>query len=323
MKQKENDLVSILVPCYNHEKYIEDCLKSLIQQEYKNIELVLCDDFSIDSSWNIIKKYEKKLNERFVRTVLIRNSSNLGLTKTLNKMLDKANGKYIKIIASDDMLLPTCINDSVNIFEKNPEIGVIVSNGWCVEEEYRFGENGKYSIFYEVDPILDEKSLFNNLYWINNILAAGVCLKHEVYDKYGNYDENINIEDWEYWLRLSRANVIFFYNKKAEVIYRKNANSMTSAVKNSQLETRRKRIHEAEMKIIEKYGVFFDKSIYAKRKYYAIVGELDFAQNNALKEMGRLVERELEKFYRNERKFLGLKDRIYLEWNWIKGNYKS
>ena len=58
-------MISILVPCYNHEKYVEDCLKSLINQDYSNIEIIIYDDCSSDNSFNMIMKWENNLKKRF------------------------------------------------------------------------------------------------------------------------------------------------------------------------------------------------------------------------------------------------------------------
>ena len=63
----EQPLVSILMPCYNHENFLPDCLDSILGQTYENIELLICDDCSPDGSWTVIESYEARLRQRFAR----------------------------------------------------------------------------------------------------------------------------------------------------------------------------------------------------------------------------------------------------------------
>ena len=97
-------LVSVCVPAYNHEKYIAECIQSIIEQDYKNIELIIINDGSKDKTDEVIKSYEQKCQERFVRFEY-RNRGNRGLSETLNEMVDWSHGKYFSAIASDDILL--------------------------------------------------------------------------------------------------------------------------------------------------------------------------------------------------------------------------
>ena len=92
-----NELVSIIVPIYNVEKYLEKCIISLINQTYKNIEIILVNDGSPDNSLDICKKYQLK-DERIV----ILDKSNGGLSDARNYGIERAKGKYITCVDSDD-----------------------------------------------------------------------------------------------------------------------------------------------------------------------------------------------------------------------------
>ena len=83
----KNSLVSIITPVYNHEPYLEQYFESLIIQDYKNIELIIVDDASSDKSWKIIEKKEKILDERSIKTKFFRNESNIGLLRTMDKLM--------------------------------------------------------------------------------------------------------------------------------------------------------------------------------------------------------------------------------------------
>ena len=89
-------LVSVIIPCYNHQNYVEKSLKSVFDQTYKNIEIIVIDDGSKDNSVNILKELQK--NNHFI----LECQENMGVCKTLNKAISMSKGKYIAILASDD-----------------------------------------------------------------------------------------------------------------------------------------------------------------------------------------------------------------------------
>lgn len=107
-------LVSIIIPAYNVESYIEECIKSLINQTYQNIEVIIIDDGSTDKTLNIIKKY-KDLDSRIVYLV----QENSGMSKARNKGIEYSNGEYISFIDSDDIV---CSN-FISLLVKNIENG--------------------------------------------------------------------------------------------------------------------------------------------------------------------------------------------------------
>lgn len=94
------NLISVIVTCYNHEKYIEQCLRSVFKQTYQNIELIVLDDGSTDGSKQIILKTLK--DSPF--EVKFESHKNMGVVKTRNKGIELINGKYFLFVDSDDYL---------------------------------------------------------------------------------------------------------------------------------------------------------------------------------------------------------------------------
>lgn len=107
------DLVSIIVPIYNVEKYLEKCIKSIINQTYRNLEIILINDGSIDESANICEKYKEQDN----RIVFI-NKKNGGAASAKNEGLKVAKGDYIAFVDSDDFIEPDMIEYMVNTIKK-------------------------------------------------------------------------------------------------------------------------------------------------------------------------------------------------------------
>ena len=134
MNDLKMPLVSVIIPCYNHQNYIESCLLSIMKQTYFAIELIIIDDCSKDSSVNIMKKNLEQLQQRFERVEIREHKVNKGLTKTLNEGLNLSRGNYIKVLASDDMLHPKCIELLVATMEQNKAYDMLFSNGQYISE---------------------------------------------------------------------------------------------------------------------------------------------------------------------------------------------
>ena len=98
MQNNEKPLVSVVIPCYNHEKFVQDCIQSVIDQTYENIELIIIDDGSKDNSVKVIQELADKYGFTFIHR------PNKGLSATLNEGIRLSKGKYFSAIASDDIL---------------------------------------------------------------------------------------------------------------------------------------------------------------------------------------------------------------------------
>ena len=110
--------ISIIIPIYNSEKYIERCLKSIMYQNYDNLEIILVNDGSKDKSVEIMKKFQKLDNR-----IKIIDKKNTGVSDTRNRGLEIATGDYIMFMDSDDCLEENAINKIINIiYEKNVDI---------------------------------------------------------------------------------------------------------------------------------------------------------------------------------------------------------
>lgn len=105
---------SILVPAYNVEKYLGRALDSIIYQTYKDLEIILIDDGSTDSTPQICDEYGEKYN--FIH---VYHQKNVGLSKTRVRLLEKATGKYIFWLDSDDYYDPSLLEKAVKVFESN------------------------------------------------------------------------------------------------------------------------------------------------------------------------------------------------------------
>lgn len=121
--KNSSPIFSVITASYNYEKYIEQTINSVVKQTFKNFEIIIADDGSTDNSVQIIQNYaEKYPNIKFFTHA---NNQNLGLAETLKMCIEKANGKYIAFLESDDFWHEDYLQEKFDIFSKNEDIGLV------------------------------------------------------------------------------------------------------------------------------------------------------------------------------------------------------
>ncbi|MFT4304482.1 MAG: glycosyltransferase family 2 protein [Candidatus Woesearchaeota archaeon] len=124
LNKNNEDLISIILPSYNYEKYIKQTIKSVLRQSYTNLELIIIDDASTDNSVSIIKKIQNKNN----KIKLIENKKNIGLLQSYKKALKKTKGKFVAFIDADDYWHPKNLEYKLSILKNKKEIALVYSN---------------------------------------------------------------------------------------------------------------------------------------------------------------------------------------------------
>lgn len=190
-----NPLVSIVLPTYNGEKYIKESIESVLNQSYKNFELIIVNDASKRNEVeNVILKYQKKDN----RIIYIKNKENLKLTRTLNNWIKISKGKYIARIDDDDIWSDDKkLEKQVEFLEKNNDYSIIWTKAICIDENWN--EIGK------IWNSNSDKEIRNKILITNQFVHSSVLIRKEALDKYWVYNDKWNyIEDYELWLRIGR-----------------------------------------------------------------------------------------------------------------------
>ena len=126
---EQNDKVSVIIPVYNSEKFLQESIESVLNQTYENIEIITVDDGSTDDSLEVLKQHSKKIT--------IISQENQGLASALNTGIKKADGKWFKWFSPDDIMNPDTIETLVECAKKLPENTIIYSN-WDIIDQ-----NGK------------------------------------------------------------------------------------------------------------------------------------------------------------------------------------
>lgn len=230
---EEQSLVSFVIPCYNHAGFVQECIQSVIDQDYKNIELIIIDDGSRDNSVEKIKEMIPACQKRFARFEF-RYRENKGLCATLNESLTWCRGEFFSTLASDDVAFHNKISF---LIEK-----IKTDQGDVVFGEVTNNRNGKASSGAHKDP---KRHLFYDLLIQKNLPAAPASLiKKDVIIEVGGFDVSTKLEDWEMWLRLADKNKVLLSYAEPVVFYRRHDNNITN---NAQI------IAGERIKIINKY----------------------------------------------------------------------
>ncbi len=142
-----NKLVSIVVPVYNSDKYLKECIESILTQTYKNFELIIINDGSIDNSLLICQEYSK-LDAR----ITIISQENLGVSVARNVGIEKLSGEYVVFVDSDDCIKSDYIEKLINVFQYNVDLSI------C-----DFLTDGKSSVQHSIG-IMNQLQTFKGLY---------------------------------------------------------------------------------------------------------------------------------------------------------------
>ena len=195
--------VSIIIPFFNHENFIEETLESVQKQTFQNFEIIIVDDCSCEKAKKKLTEIAKKNSE----IQIFYNSKNKGPSFCRNYGIKKSKGKYILPLDSDDKLDPKFIKKCLSFLEKNKFDFVIT-----------YLKN-----FGKLNNIWKPKiNLYELLF--NGTLPYCAIFKKNIFEKTGGYDENFKegFEDWEFWIRVLKENFqghiiaepLFFYRNQ-------------------------------------------------------------------------------------------------------------
>lgn len=244
MNLSSSPKISILLPCYNVEKYVESTIKSILNQTYKNWEIIAVDDVSTDNTLKVLKKFKDS------RITILEHTKNAGVGSAASTAGLFASGEYLIDMGSDDLLSPNALEKMINTFNNSTteNLGLIYSGFVSITEE---GKPLSYT------PHKDNKAYdFSraNLLKYNYITPLRM-FKKKYYDYIGGFDKNLRIApDYDMWLRLSE--ICNFERLKGEYLYyyRQRATSI-SAEKKLEQEEAATQIREAAISRLRKKGI--------------------------------------------------------------------
>ncbi len=178
-------LISVVIPCFNDEKYVEKAVQSVLDQSYKEIEIIIVDDGSDLPTKNVLEKLQPKIS-------LLITQENLGQGAARNKGIKQAKGKYILNLDSDDYFKPTFCAKAIEAFAKDGEITIVTCQA------------RRFSKQRVIDVFTPKGGYINDFLFSNSALGSSMFKKSD-WERVGGYDESpliIGYEDWEFYIQL-------------------------------------------------------------------------------------------------------------------------
>jgi glycosyltransferase involved in cell wall biosynthesis len=226
-----NPKISIITPTYNHEKYIEECIESVLEQTYENWEMIIIDDASTDKTFDLIKKY-KKVDSRIKILRHKHNYGPLNLDKSYNEALSLAKGEWIAILEGDDVWPIYKLERQIYLINELPKDVVLLHGnvGLIFENKNNiYFTNTKYSLCKDPPMNIPYYAFEYLIYGCNPIKSQTVLIKKQALLNIGGFiqkPKKIRMVDFPTWLRLSQLGK-FYYDPYILGFWRRHSNSIT------------------------------------------------------------------------------------------------
>jgi len=251
MKKKPE--ISVCIPAYNSVEIIGRTIKSVLKQSFRNFELIIIDDDSIDNTYNIVKSFKDS------RIKYIKNINNIGWRANIKKCYEQANGKYIVILCHDDFLKPNFLEKGVETFEKYPNIGIWACSSVRLDDKEKVVN---YHIRSRVGYIKNNE-YFKYTYSMKDVSPPSeTMLKKDCVFKAGGYND----KDYEYapeidlYLRIANNGCDTFHSEEKLTYRTRWKNSVSSKIDGHWMP------FKDRLKIIKKYKnyKYIDRKTYFK-----------------------------------------------------------
>ena len=183
-------LVSVLIPCYNVERYVEESIKSILKQTYRNLEIIAINDCSTDRTGELLQAMAAKDS----RVSVFTNEKNLKLIQTLNKGISLCKGDYIARMDADDISLPTRIEKEVAFLEKHTDHDIVSTQFYAFRSENPNKKDLNHS------PTHD-RELRGYMLFRSGICHPAVMIRKRVFSELGlKFEpEYLHVEDYALW----------------------------------------------------------------------------------------------------------------------------
>ena len=233
-------LISINLLAYNHQDYIEECMRSVAQQNYPNKQLIIINDGSIDNTHKVIEEVLPSIKNDF-SSVIYKNKKNEGITASLNLFLALVEGEYVASIAADDYFIDSdALQKLMDAILKDEKIDVVSANSIIVNKQSKqiyWGENREILTkktpnsyhtvveYYTRNRLdIDLKNISYKQLLKNNFISNSWLAKKDIIINNGGYEEGF--EDWILWLKILRKHKII-YITECLIAYRWHDNNIS------------------------------------------------------------------------------------------------
>ncbi len=278
-------MISVVLPTFNGEKYIAKAIECILNQTYKEFELIIVDDCSNDTTPQIINRYKENDN----RIKVIRNVENQKLPKSLNIGFGYAQGDYLTWTSDDNYYMRDAFSKMYTVLQERADVDVVYSPYMRIDEDGR-----------EIGRSTHVCAEIENLY-AGNIIGACFLYKKEVHQKLEGYDESkFLVEDYDFWLRSKRY-FKFHYLDQILYYYREHSQSLTTQ--------RREQIAKMTIRLLNEELEMGNCSEKSKENMYVTLIDYSLLVDD-ISEFKKYMKKLREQFPKRYQKF-GLRIRLF------------
>lgn len=281
----EEKKISIILPVYNGEKYLDEALTSIIEQTYTNFELIIIDDCSTDYTEEIAKKFMQNDS----RVHFVKNVVNLKLPRTLNVGFSRATGDYLTWTSDDNKYKPSALERMVQYLNVHNDVDMVYTDYTEINTEGKItGERQ-----------LDEPDIIG----FKNTIGACFLYRREVAEAVGEYDPGLFLaEDYDYWIRISKVGKIGHIHESL-YFYRKHETSLTTC--------RYEQAVDQTFRVLEKHFLYLFSMMKNEKDRKAFLKSLEKWGRNLDKEQVRKEIYSIRPIYKVEATYHDIKHRVW------------
>ncbi len=259
-------LVSVIIPAYNHERYVEETIRSILSQTYQNIELIVCDDGSKDATWQKLCALKPECEKRFKRVVFL-TQENQGTCANANRLHALTEGEYVYPIASDDVVKTHAIERLIAVMEAHPEAVLVVGDnefidadsvriGWsetCASVPLAEAPYKSFAQYLQAVHHFDFKTpqfgAYKTFLQKNNHVPNGYLIRNCALKKMGKFTKEAPLEDLYQNFQLAKQGTFIFID---EILFSYRWHGANTATKRQHMQAMQDKTYQYEYSQIKK-----------------------------------------------------------------------
>ena len=205
--------VSVVIPTHNRANYIAHAVESVLDQTFRDYEIIVINDGSTDNTQEVLKKFEDKIK--------LLHQENKGIAQTRNRAIQESTGEYIAFLDSDDYWMPEKLDQQVRILDTHPKVGIVYSRMPIVDKQ-----GNKIGM----KPAGPSGRNFRELLEIwGDLPTSTVMVRRSCFEKAGLFDTALHtMEDIDMWIRIARFYDIYEIENKVLAFYRRHDHQVTN-----------------------------------------------------------------------------------------------
>ena len=242
--------VSVIIPCYNQGRYIDEAVDSVLEQSFDDFEIIIVNDGSTDEETNRILDDYSREKTRIIRT------DNQGLAAARNNGISEARGEYILPLDADDRIAGTYLEQAVRLLDRNPDFGIV----YCRAQLFGAAKSEWVLPAFSLDEML-----------LDNVIFCSSVFRRKDWDTVGGYDTAMvyGWEDYDFWLSLIERGCLVYKIPEILFYYRVTADSMVRSKKKEQKVETFAQIFQKHRELYSgNIRIWIDKIVESREVYY-------------------------------------------------------